>query len=148
MKLAFEMEYRHPTGQRSSVELTPYSSEYQNQYREIYNACFHEMRKALNRKPYDFIQNDSFFATGMDKVFLLLKQGEIIGSVALKDDEIDDLIVNAKYQGRGYGRQLLLWALEHMHSEKIILHVAEWNQKAMRLYESVGFETVKTFEIL
>ena len=83
----------------------------------------------------------------MDKVFLLLCNEEIIGSIALKDNEIDDLIVNAKYQSQGYGKQILLWALENIKKEKIILHVAEWNKKAIELYRKNGFEIINTIKI-
>ena len=141
------MTYMHPVSERSSVEMTLFSPEHQEKYKEIYNDCFREMREALNIKPYDFIQDDSFFEAGMDRVYLLLRGDEIIGSVALKGDEIDDLIVNRKYQGLGYGRQILLWALEHMQSEKVILHVAQWNQKAVSLYKSMGFEITDTITI-
>ena len=141
---AYEMTYMHPVSERSSVEMTLFSPEHQEKYKEIYNDCFREMREALDIKPYDFIRDDSLFETGMDQVYLLLKGDEIIGSVALKRDEIDDLIVNRKFQGQGYGKQILLWALEHMHSGKVILHVAEWNQKAVRLYKKMGFEITKT----
>ncbi len=144
---AYEMTYMHPVSERSSVEMILFSPEYQEKYKEIYNDCFREMREALNIKPYDFIQDDSFFEAGIDSVYLLLRGDEIIGSVALKGDEIDDLIVNRRYQGRGYGRQILLWALEHMQSEKVILHVAEWNQKAVFLYKKMGFEITDTITI-
>ena len=140
MILVYEMEYKHPFDERSSVELIPYSSAYQEQYRTMYNDCYHEMREALDIQPYDFIQDDSFFEEGMENVYLLLENGEIIGSVALKNDEIDDLIVNRKFQGKGYGRQILLWALEHMNTERVILHVADWNKKAIELYKKTGFE--------
>ena len=70
-----------------------YREEYQEEYKRIYNQCYHEMRKELDIKPFDFIQDESFFESGMDKVFLLLCDGKIIGSVALKGDEIDDLIL-------------------------------------------------------
>ena len=140
MVLAYEMEYKHPVDERSSVELVPYSSAYQEQYRTMYNDCYQEMREALDIQPYDFIQDDSFFEEGMENVYLLLENGEIIGSVALKNDEIDDLIVNRKFQGKGYGRQILLWALEHMNTERVILHVADWNKKAIELYKKTGFE--------
>ena len=60
--------------------------------------------------------------------------------MALKKDEIDDLIVNRKFQGQGYGKQILLWALEHMKTERVILHVADWNKKAIELYKKTGFE--------
>lgn len=139
MVLAYEMEYKNPVSEKSAVELIPYSSEYREKYKVMYNECYHEMREALNIKPYDFIQDDSFFDSGMDEVYLLVNGNEIIGSVALKSDEIDDLIVNCKYQGQGYGKQILLWALDHIGSERIILHVADWNKRAIGLYEKTGF---------
>ena len=140
MITVYEMEYRHPVDEKSSVELVPYSPAYKEEYKRIYNACFREMRTALGIQPYDFIQDDSFFESGMDRVYLLTEKDEIIGSVALKGNEIDDLIVNIRYQGQGYGRRILLWALEHIHTDRIILHVAKWNQKAIRLYQNTGFE--------
>lgn len=147
MKLAYEMEYMNPVYEKSTIELVPYSSIYQEQYKKIYNECYHEMREALEIEPYDFIQDDSFFETGMDKVYILFDKEDIIGSVALKDSEIDDLIVNRKYQGLGYGRQILLWALEHINAEKVILHVADWNEKAVRLYKNNGFQITNTIVI-
>ena len=147
MQLAHEMEYKHPTDQQPSIEMVSYSSAYQEQYKTIYNECYHEMRMALGIKPFDYIQDDSFFETGMVNVYLLLHDEELIGSVALKGEAIDDLIVNRKYQGQGYGWQILLWALSHMNSERIFLHVADWNQRAIRLYQKNGFVITKTFEI-
>ena len=147
MITVYEMQYLHHVNEKSSIQMIPYSSKYQEEYKRIYNQCYHEMRKELGIKPFDFIQDDSFFKSGMEKVFLLLCDGEIIGSVALKDDEIDDLIVDIKNQNQGYGKQILLWALEHINSEKIILHVAEWNKKAIELYKKNGFEIVNTIKI-
>ena len=147
MFLVYEMEYLHPVSDKTSIQMIPFSSKYQEEYKRIYNQCYHEMRQSLKIEPFDFIQDNSFFESGMDKVFLLLCNEEIIGSVALKDNEIDDLIVNVKYQSQGYGRQILLWALENIKSEKIILHVAEWNKKAIGLYRKNGFEIVNTISI-
>ena len=78
---------------------------------------------------------------------LLNGEGDIIGSVACRGNEIDDLFVSQKYRGRGYGKALLLWAMNHirLHSrESITLHVAEWNSAAVKLYISAGFEIAKT----
>ena len=139
MGLAYKMEYLHPTEEKTGVELVRYSSAFQEKYKKMYNECYREMREALDRKPYDFIQDDSFFLTGMDTVYLLLDGEEIIGSVAIKEDEIDDLLVNRLYQGHGYGKEILLWALQNMQSGHVILHVAEWNKKAINLYKKIGF---------
>ena len=79
-----------------------------------------------------------------------MNENEIIGSVACYGNEIDDLIVNKKYQHKGYGRQLLLWGMNHIrvkNDEPILLHVAEWNQDALRLYQNTGFEITNTERI-
>ena len=147
MNYAYEMTYTRKTDERTSVRLLPYASVFRDDYRRLYNECYHEMREALGIRPYDFIQDDSFFEHGMEDVYILVENDELIGSVALKGNEIDDLLVKKTYQGQGYGRQILLWALENIGCNNIILHVAEWNARAVRLYKSVGFEITKTFEI-
>ena len=147
MFLVYEMEYLHPVNDKTSIQMIPYSPKYREEYKRIYNQCFHEMRQELKIEPVDFIRDDTFFELGMDKVFLFLGGEEIIGSVALKDNEIDDLIVNVKYQNQGYGKQILLWSLENIKSDKIILHVAEWNKKAIELYKKTGFDIVETLKI-
>lgn len=141
------MEYVHPTDEKTSIKMVPYSAEYREQYTIRYNESFHEMREALHIEPYDFIRDDSFFETGMDVVYLLLEGDELIGGVALKNDEIDDLFVAPKYQGHGYGKQILLWALEHIDTKHVILHVSAWNEKARSMYENTGFEITETIEI-
>lgn len=73
---------------------------------------------------------------------MLVGKEEMIGSVACYGNEIDDLIVNKKFQNKGYGKQLLLWGMNHIRQksdEPILLHVAKWNEKALMLYEKVGF---------
>ena len=76
-------------------------------------------------------------------IYLLINQGEIIGSIACYGNEIDDLIVNKKFQHKGYGKQLLLWGMQYIReksNEPITLHVAKWNNDALMLYKKVEFE--------
>ena len=75
---------------------------------------------------------------------------EIIGSIACYGNEIDDLIVNKEFQNRGYGKQLLLWGMNHIRqtsNEPILLHVAKWNDKAFMLYKKVGFVLTNTVRV-
>lgn len=88
------MRYSTPIDVKVDISLVKYSSEYKDKYRRLYNDCYHEMREALGIQPFDFIQDDSFFESGMETVYLLIKNGELIGSVNLKGTEIDDLLVN------------------------------------------------------
>ena len=78
-----------------------------------------------------------------NNIYLYIHNDEIVGSVACYGNEVDDLIVNKKYQNNGYGKQLLLWGMQHIrenNNEPITLHVAKWNNDALMLYKKVGFE--------
>ena len=71
--------------------------------------------------------------------------GVLAGTVTLTDNEVDRLFVLPEFQGRGYGRELLLWGINHIrenNENSITLHVAEWNQGACKLYKSVGFKVI------
>lgn len=114
---------------------------------QIYNDCFYEMRKSLDIEPYNFLSEFGQIENKIDDIFLLMEYGEIVGSIACYDNEIDDLIVNPKYQHRGYGKQLLLWGMNKIrknNNKPITLHVAQWNENAVTLYEKVGFNVIKT----
>lgn len=94
-------------------------------------------------EPYNCLRRYEQIAGKIKDIHLLVDHGEIIGSVACYGSKIDDLIVNKAFQRRRYGMQLLLWAMEQIRQknyEPITLHVAEWNQNAVRLYKKTGFE--------
>lgn len=56
MFLVYEMEYLHPVNDKTSIQMIPFSSKYQEEYKRIYNQCYHEMRQSLKIEPFDFIQ--------------------------------------------------------------------------------------------
>ena len=67
-------------------------------------------------------------------------------TVACYGNEIDDLFVSESNLRHGYGRKLLIWALNQIASrgyKKCVVHVAEWNQGAVRMYLNEGFKIVK-----
>ena len=143
----YEMEYRGKAAATPDISLFRFSEEYYPQYKRIYNECFHDMRKALDIKPYDYYSDIEQLREKAGNIYLLLDDNTIIGSVGCFGTEIDDLIVNSAYQGRGYGRKLLLWAINHIRSyteRPITLTVAQWNRKAVQLYESAGFVISRT----
>lgn len=69
------------------------------------------MRKTLNIEPYNFLNNYEQIKEISKDIYLLVENEEIIGSIACYGNEIDDLIVNKKFQHKGYGKQLLLWGI-------------------------------------
>ena len=56
--------------------------------------------------------------------------------------EIADVLIDRRYQGRGYGKIMIGMGLEILKrygAEELMLYCARDNIAAMRLYESVGF---------
>ena len=148
--VAYEMAYTSADVEESGIVCIPYEESRFQEYMGIYNACFYDMRKALDIQPYNCLADTGQIAGKQKDIFLLVNESEIIGSVACCGNEIDDLIVSQKYQRRGYGRQLLLWGMNHIRSYShapITLHVAEWNESALRLYREIGFEITRVERI-
>ena len=105
------------------------------------NECFYDMRKALDRKPYNFLSNYKQIINHIDNIYLLIETDQIIGSIACYGNEVDDLIVNKNYQKKGYGKNLLLFAMNLIrksNNDPIILHVAKWNENALNYTKMLG----------
>ena len=130
-----------------SIHCIPFEERFFEEYKNMYNESFREMRKCLDIKPYNFLSNYAQIKDKADDIFILVDNGGLVGSVACYGNEIDDLFVGKQFQGKGIGKQLLLWGMNYMrikNNSSIHLHVAEWNKKAVMLYRSVGFTIVKT----
>lgn len=153
--IAYEMQYKNKNimeaePEKNLIKCIPFDKKYFDQYMDIYNKCFYEMRKALDIEPYNFLSDYFQIQDKIKDIYLLIIENDIIGSVACYGNEIDDLIVNVDYQGNGYGRKLLIWAMSKIRENNdlpISLHVAKWNDKAVSLYESVGFEVTRMEKI-
>jgi ribosomal protein S18 acetylase RimI-like enzyme len=85
-------------------------------------------------------------------LYLVAEQGdEIVGHLLLDPMPLAanshictlTLVVYPKWQGRGFGRQLLVhalqWARTTLKVEKIELMVRATNERAVHLYQSLGF---------
>jgi putative acetyltransferase len=84
-------------------------------------------------------------------VFVADDEGEVVGRLSLSRDphpasrHVADvgLMVAESHRGQGIGRLLLEAAVEWSLKSgigKLELHVFPWNEPALRLYESFGFE--------
>ena len=148
--IAYEMEYTDTIIEECKISCIKFEEKYFNDCMRIYNECFYDMRKALDRKPYNFLSDYKQIANHINNIYLLIENNQIIGSVACYGNEVDDLIVNKKYQNKGYGKKLLLWAMHVIrknNNNPITLHVAKWNENALKLYQNVGF-VIKGTEII
>ena len=144
--IAYEMSFDQTLKYQNDISCVPFQERYWNAYRKIYNECFYEMRKALEVEPVNFYSDYSQIKDKVNDIFLYLKNSVIAGAVSCYGNEIDDLIVAKSFQGQGIGQKLLLWGMNHIKEqgcEEIILHVAEWNQNAVKLYLKNGFRIRK-----
>ncbi len=144
--MAYEMLYNKALEYRSDIICVPFQKEYWKEYMKIYNECFYKMRKALEVEPVNFYYDYSQIKDKINDIFLYLQNGVIAGAVSCYENELDDLIVERSLQGQGIGQKLLLWGMNHIKEqgyEEIILHAAEWNQNAVKLYLKNGFSITK-----
>ncbi len=145
-----EMLYDKDEIMPSEAELISFDDRFIEEYRDYYNRAFRPMREALNIKPYDWYADTEAIRAKAKDIFLLTEGEELIGSVACYGNEVDDLFVTDEYKRKGYGRKILLWAMDHIRSQghkDIVLHVAMWNSNALRLYTDTGFRITKTEDV-
>jgi Acetyltransferases len=131
----------------SSIMLKHYTDDLYEEYKRIYEECFHEMRLALQLMPVDCCDSRTELLDKQNEIYVYIKDDILIGSIAIFGNEIDDLIVSKNYQRKGFGQILLNYAINQMQREfisPIILNVADWNKNAVRLYLKNGFCITKT----
>lgn len=86
-------------------------------------------------------------------IYLAEKEEEVVGKVHLQMSAavggIYGLGVLPEYRGKGYGRAILVRAIEKLkeaNAKSIMLQVAADNAKALRLYKSCGFLETSTMD--
>lgn len=145
--IAHTMQYTGGEMPSPSMELRSYQDTDYPAYREIYNDCFADMRRALGLHPVNCCDTREALLNKSEDVFILEIDGRLVGSVAIRGSEIDDLIVARQFRRKGYGKGLLRFAvarMQRMGISPILLHVADWNRGAVGLYTKNGFSIIKT----
>ena len=145
--IAHTMQYTSGERVTSSWSLRNYCENVYPAYQRIYNDCFADMRRALHLTPICCCGSRAALLSKARNIFILEAGGELAGSVAIYGNEIDDLFVAKHLQGKGYGRGLLRFAVARMQQrgiEPITLHVADWNQRAVKMYQKNGFYIAAT----
>ena len=97
-----------------SIHCIPFEERFFEEYKKMYNESFWEMRKSLDIKPYNFLSDYAQIKDKVEDIFILVDNGELVGSVACYGNEIDDLFVGKQFQGKGIGKQLLLWGMNYI----------------------------------
>ena len=94
-------------------------------------------------------RSETYFRNALVEKTILVAEagGAMVGYVQFFDGHIQRVYVETALQGRGVGRKLIEAALRHPRlasARRISLQVWEENSRAVRLYESFGFERAGT----
>ena len=141
-----KMEYR---GGVVTSDLEPRLILFEDKYYELYQKVGNDVFADLFHKLHSNIRQ--FFP--LDEVqkretYLWFENDELVGSIRIyhnkEEDcyEIERVMVAPQSQGKGYGTKLLNFIvakLQQTNRTPIILTVAACNDKAIKLYEKIGF---------
>lgn len=136
----------------SDLKFVLYEDKYFEQYAEGLRTSFYELRKTNDFQPYLCCELNKEkrkeFLDNKDNVFLLFDNEKLISSIIVYNNgTIDDLFVLPYYQGKGYGKKIVQFAINKAiknGSNCISLSAIGWNTKALKLYQSLGFNVVQT----
>ena len=90
------------------------------------------------------------FRGSRSRAYFLYVEETPVGMLLYHDDAdmdayiFSELFIDQRYQGRGYGKEAVRLALEHMKQDgrysKVVLCFIEGNEAARKLYEGFGFQ--------
>lgn len=128
--LRFEVVNQKNISQIERLEVFPE----QKRWIETVSECMKEAEELNLWRPVGIYDDDLLIGFAMYGYFTESFPGQLW---------LDRLLIDKKYQGKGYGKQAVLALLERMHAEyssdKVYLSVYESNLNAIRLYQEIGF---------
>ncbi len=72
------------------------------------------------------------------------ENGRITGFLGTSEDKIEMLFLHPRSRGKGIGKALLQYAVNHLHARKV--DVNEQNSQAVGFYQHAGFAIVNRSE--
>lgn len=137
------------------LALTAYKTTDFEAYVAALRESFFALRSANDFKPYFCCEPDEAkrdeLERNREKLFVLRDGDAIAASVLVDGGFIEDVFVAPVYQGRGYGRGLMRFAVNRVLQSgagPARLSAIAWNKRALSLYESCGFHVEKTMHYL
>lgn len=134
----------------NEVELpfSVYEDKYYDQYVKMVQDAFYEVQKFNDLKPYMATEEiiNMYQLNNKENVYLLLDGEELLASVTVGEETLENLMVSPNHQGKGFGRKALKFGMNQLHKRgvrRVSICYMEGNTPAKLLYESVGFKLVK-----
>lgn len=119
---------------------------------EVVDTCLALWERSV-RATHDFLTEDDIQrikgyvpdAIRNVETFITAQEGDrLLGFMGIQDDSLEMLFLDPDERGKGWGRQLLEYGIEHCGVTK--LTVNEQNPQAVGFYEHMGFKPYKRTE--
>lgn len=148
-----DMLYTKGHQPESYLNFINYEDKYFEKYITLQGESFYNLRKSNDIKPYncsDFSEaSRKYCLDNSENIYLLLdNEDEIISTIYIKNGLLDDIMVNKKYKGQGYGCKTTQFGINKalsQGSKNIELSALDWNKRAISIYEGLGFRITQTF---
>lgn len=145
------MQYNGLEQPISKLKFVLYEDKYFEQYAEGMRNSYYELRKTNDFEPYLCCElskeKREEFHKNKDHIYLLMEKEKLIASISvLENGFIDNVFVVPAYQGKGYGKLSIQFAINKALNlnNGIFLSVVEENTKACNLYYGIGFNAIQT----
>lgn len=155
----YRLSYIGAKFDESELCAVKYEDKYYEDKMRLECEAFTPLRRENDIKPYnwyegsskeDIERNREWTLEQKDYIDLFFESDEIVGASMVKAAEVDLLFVNPKYQGKGYGRKILEFAVNRgleQNASGVNLNALASNDSALRLYRSTGFKIVQAQDI-
>lgn len=134
-------------------EVVTINSKFYDTYIEERAKAFYSINKMIDSRPYDERERKDdlmkWIQRNEGKIWVFIKDGNFVGSIALFDGFFDEIFVCERYKGKGFGKAIVNWALLQCDNKgwNPSLCVVTGNIPAKCLYEQCGFNIAQTLEM-
>lgn len=121
--------------------IKPYTSEFRDQIIDVWERSVRATHDFVKSEDIDYFKSVviTIDFTLFDVYCAINLAGEVIGFIGVADKKVEMLFLDPTCIGKGVGKQLMLFALEHLNVTGV--DVNEQNRNAVSFYEKFGFKT-------
>ncbi len=129
----------------NNYKLEEVAAETLEQMLTVYTKASRQAHSFLGEENIQLASNmvrDMFFPNPDVTSIAVMEGDELAGFVGIVGTEVGGLFVDPKHQGKGYGKILLMHAVEEYNCDKLEVFIK--NEKTQGFYKAMGFEMVGT----
>jgi ribosomal protein S18 acetylase RimI-like enzyme len=151
----YRFSYKGSKFEEPNISPVKYEDKYHEDKFRLESEAFAVLREQNDIKPFNCYlsyskealeNNRTRTLKNKEYIYLFFENDEILGASMVKDAEVELLFVNIKYQGKGYGKKILQFAVNkglEQNGVEVNLTALANNETALELYKNTGFKVVQ-----